>query len=220
VKSNKSKLLLICLFVWVIPIKGFPQRIHSGALNYLNFAFGSKGLTLGTDIRDFPKNQLSFLDGISKPDDDGCFKYQLNDSTIMNYDKLPISLVAIRTFHNKIVNIYLFFKKADGYLFLRDFLTSYGVFTSKPNDYVDIYNWDSSSINLLLNYELTDDLGEAVYTFKPLKQELLQIHYKNTITNLLFLTFNFNQDFIDLLSTFCLIGQSETKTPVGIGSNY
>jgi len=85
---------------------------------------------------------------------------------------LKLDLIGIRTYKNKIVNIYLFFKLSDGYKILRVLLTNYGLFTDRPYDYADIYNWDSSTINLSLRYNVKVDLGVAIFTCNRLENEI------------------------------------------------
>jgi hypothetical protein len=79
-------------------------------------------------------------------------------------DSLDLEMVGIRTYKGNIVNIYLFFKRPESYKILSDFLTAYGNYTDKPDEYKDIYNWNSSAVSLSLMYEAKVDLGVAVFT--------------------------------------------------------
>jgi hypothetical protein len=85
---------------------------------------------------------------------------------------IPLNAVCIRTYKNKIVNIYVFFSKNFGYAVLRSFITLYGLFTSKPDDYLDIYDWKSKSVDLNLRYIQTMSLGMATFTWNEIHDKL------------------------------------------------
>jgi hypothetical protein len=144
-----------------------------GSIEYLKFSNGFNGIVLGNSIDQVPNYELSYLDGDNKFDTDSCLKFAYKDTSLLKLSgDVYLDLIGLRTYKNKVVNIYLFFKRADGYKVLRNFLTAYGLFTNKPSDYVDIYNWNSSKINLSLSYEIPADLGVAIFTCNPLVQEM------------------------------------------------
>jgi len=166
----------------LLPAFGFSQSKKPGSIEYLKFTNGYESIILGSNISDIPESKLTYLDGERKFDADSCLKYAYKDTTILKVgNDLYLDLIGIRTFRNRVVNIYLFFKKKEGYKALRSFLSSYGLFTSKPNDYVDIYNWDSTSISLSLQYELNSELGVAVFTCTSLQKEIEAMKLKGLI---------------------------------------
>jgi hypothetical protein len=171
--NNKAKGLLF-MIVLLVPALVFSQpKKKPGSIEYLKLCNGFNGICLGSDINLVPNAKLAFLDGDYKLDADSCLKYQYRDMDFLKVgDNLNLNLVGFRTYKNKIVNIYLFFKRADGYKVLSNFIASYGVFTDKPNDYQDIYNWNSSTMSLSLAYELKLDYGVAIFTSKSLENEI------------------------------------------------
>ena len=149
------------------------QPKKPGSIEYLKACNGYKGIFLGADIGTLPPGNLMYLDGNSRLDTDSCFRFEFKDENLL---KLPdgnkLDLIAIRTYNNKIINIYLFFKRNDGYAILSNFLSSFGLFTNRPNDYVDVYNWNTSKISLSLRYQLKTSPGIAIFSCKPLEQEI------------------------------------------------
>jgi hypothetical protein len=154
----------------LLPMLTFGQRVvKSGSVNFLAYENGFGVLKLGSDISLLPSFKLSFLENNNKPDADDCLTYRFTDSTMTDLDGvIPLDAVCLRAYKNKIVNIYIFFHRGDGYAVLRSFINSYGLFTSKPDDYADIYNWQSKSVNLCLRYQAKIPLGMATFTFNEI----------------------------------------------------
>ncbi len=168
-------LLGAAMFIGLIfsPFFSYSQSKKPGSIEYLKFVNGFNGITLGADLRHLPGYKLIYLDGNNKLDADSCLLFEYADADLLKLDTdLNIQLIGLRTYKDKVVNIYLFFKLSDGYKMLHNFLTNYGLFTSKPSDYVDIYNWNSNKINLSLRYEVKVDLGVAIFTCNQLEDEI------------------------------------------------
>ena len=178
--------LLIVISI-MLPVLAFSQSKKPGSIEYLKFSNGFNNIVLGDNIKQIPDYKLTYLDNDKKFDSDSCLKFAYRDTSLLKLSNdLYLDLVGLRTYKNKVVNIYLFFRKKDGYKVLRAFLSSYGLFTSKPNDYVDIYNWNSSTINLTLKYELDAELGVAVFSCNSLEKEIEAMKIKRMI-NLFYL---------------------------------
>lgn len=181
-----SRYLLIFFIVTLfLPELSFAQN-KTGSVEYLKSCNGFKSISLGADLSTINCSKLNYLDGDSNFDADSCLKFAITDSAFLKVDNnLSLDMVGIRTYKNKIVNIYLFFQKADAYKVLSNFLSSYGVFTSKPFEYKNIYNWDSSAISLSLMYQADVDDGVAVFSCNPLveyianEKEMAAIREKN-----------------------------------------
>ncbi|HEX8022664.1 hypothetical protein [Mucilaginibacter sp.] len=145
---------------------GFSQAGKVGSLSYLKARNGIGGFNLGG----FPTGEqamgLTYLDGEgSKPDADSCITYEYHSDKPLDLEGgLTASHICIRTYQDKIVNIYVFFNRDQGYKMLSKFLHWYGTFTAKPNDYQDVYLWESRTVKLLLSYHPDDEQGIAVYT--------------------------------------------------------
>ncbi|WPV01527.1 hypothetical protein SNE26_07045 [Mucilaginibacter sp. cycad4] len=166
------KTLLIAI-ACLLPSLVFSQSKTPGSVEYLKFCNGISGLTLGEDISQIPAYKLAYLDNDDKPDADSCIRYQYKDSSLLvQGDSLLLDAIGFRTYKNKIVNIYLFFKMTDAYKILGDFLKAYGPFTGRPNNYADIYNWDTSALNLSLRYQVKTEMGVAIFSSKHLESEI------------------------------------------------
>jgi hypothetical protein len=165
--------MLLIIIGCLLPTLVFSQSKTPGSVEYLKFCNGINGLTLGEDISQIPSYKLTFLDNDDKPDADSCTHYQYKDSSSLALgDSLSLDAIGFRTYKNKIVNIYLFFKMGDAYKILSDFLKAYGPFTERPNNYADIYNWDTSALNLSLRYQVKTEMGVAIFSSKHLENEI------------------------------------------------
>lgn len=171
---NKG-LLFLFLMLFFMPFFSFSQAKKTGTIEYLKYCNGVNGITLGANISSVNYSKWNYLDGDNKLDADSCLKFACTDSAVLKIsNNLNLDMIGIRTYKDKIVNIYLFFRKADAYKILSNFLNAYGVFTYKPYEYKNIYNWDSRSISLSLMYQADVDDGVAVFTCNPLMQDIAE----------------------------------------------
>jgi len=158
------------IILLVIPSFSYSQDIKLGALSNLSAANGFDNIFLGENINLIPKSKLAYLDNDSIPDIDGCKKYEYRDLDRINNDSsLALNLVGIRVYKNKIINIYLFFKKEDGYHIFQSFESNYGNYTQRVSDFT--YNWETDNVKLYLEYD-KEDLGIAIYSCKQLYHEI------------------------------------------------
>ncbi|MEO3404604.1 hypothetical protein AAFN85_11925 [Mucilaginibacter sp. CAU 1740] len=166
--------LVITVMVLCFPLVSFSQTLKPGSLAYLKQANGIGGFRLGSYLTLSQSQDLSYIDGENgKPDADSCVTYEYHIENGLKVEGgLNINHVCLRTYKNKLVNIYVFFNRKEGYLVLRRFLQWYGTFTAKPNDYLDIYDWDSNKVKVSLRYHLDTDQGMAVYTCVDLMNEV------------------------------------------------
>jgi hypothetical protein len=172
-------ILIVLIFS---PFFSYSQPKKQGTIEYLKFTNGFNGIKLGADLQHLPDYKLAFLDGDNQFDADSCLMFAYEDPDLLKLDSnLNVQLIGLRTYKDKVVNIYIFFKLSDGYKMLHNFLTNYGLFTSKPSDYVDIYNWTSSKINLSLRYEVKVDLGVAIFTCNDLEDEIAKMKERQLI---------------------------------------
>ncbi|MDB4925319.1 hypothetical protein [Mucilaginibacter sp.] len=169
---------LAILTVLCLPFSTFCQAGH-GSIEYLKYCNGINGLNLGADISSVPGNKLAFLDGNNKLDADSCLNFEYRDTALL---KMPgnifLNLIGIRTYKNKIVNIYLFFPRSEAYKLLYNFLVCYGNFTERPYAYKDVYKWNSSLVSLSLLYEAKVDFGVAIFTCNEIKNQILIMQMK------------------------------------------
>ena len=162
-------IMVLCSPLWC-----FSQSIQPGALAYLKDHNGIGGFKLGAYLTVNQAQDLSYIEGENgKPDADSCITYEYRPENGLKIEGgLNVNHICLRTYKNKLVNIYVFFNRAEGYLVLRRFLQWYGTFTAKPNDYLDIYDWDSNSVKLSLRYHLDTDQGMAVYSSVDLMNQI------------------------------------------------
>lgn len=152
-----------------VSLSASAQIIKSGSLNYLVSANGYKDIILGQDASRLT-NEAGYMDNDSRPDADSCYTYALKSDNLLSIDSnLKLDMVGVRTYKNKVVNIYLFFAETDAYKVLSNFLQQYGQFTDKPVKNADVYNWNTPTVTLSLSYNADIDKGVAIFTFKPLQ---------------------------------------------------
>ena len=174
--TNNKRLLLLFVILLYVPNFLSAQKKKTGTLEFLKSANGINGINLGADIGSLTYSNLSYLDGDDRLDPDSCLKFAISDSSALKIDNnLTLDMIGIRTYKNKIVNIYLFFRKADAYLIFNNFLSVYGLFTSKPFEYSNIYNWDTRAVSLSLMYRAGIDEGVATFTCNPLEQHIAEV---------------------------------------------
>lgn len=162
------------LIIMCLHSPGFSQAGKAGSLAYLKAQNGIGGFNLGGLLTGEQEQALAYLDGEgSKPDADSCITYEYHPEKPLELEGgLTASHICVRTYEHKVVNIYVFFNRDQGYKMLRNFLHWYGTFTAKPNDYQDVYMWESRTVKLLLSFHPDDEQGIAVYTSVPLTNTL------------------------------------------------
>jgi len=174
--SRLCKSLIVACIVCSLPTTGFGQENAFGCLDALRKDNGFKEIKLGADISKLPEYKLYYLDNDDSLDADSCFKFEYRDQDIRVLNGLLLDLVGVRTYHKKVTNIYLFFKREDGYKILQNFEAVYGVCTAKPGPFM--YDWRSSNVNLSLRYQATSDLGVAIFTCNAIDNQLAEQRQK------------------------------------------
>jgi hypothetical protein len=169
------------IFCLLIPCTVHSQEIKSGSVQYLQATNGFKDLKLGSITKLIPAYKLIYMDGNNKPDADSCYRYIYQDDSILKLgDGLMLDRVGLRTYNNQIVDIYLFFKSADGYKVLKNFIANYGACNDRPADFT--YIWNTGDVSLSLHYEEGLDLGVAIFSSKKMKQLVQQNSIKMAAT--------------------------------------
>ena len=187
-KTNHNTLVfrliggMLLAFISIIPSLAWSQSSATGSVENLKLNNGIGNLLLGHDITELPAQNLTYLDGDSRIDPDSCLRYQYHDDNLLALgDSLSLDAIGLRTYQNKIVNIYLFFKFKDAYKVLGNFLQAYGPCTSRPDSYSDIYNWDTSMLSLSLRYQVKTDLGVAIFTSKDIENTIASDKYSQSL---------------------------------------
>ncbi|MEO3403638.1 hypothetical protein AAFN85_07025 [Mucilaginibacter sp. CAU 1740] len=173
---------LFLLILSVTPSLVWSQSAVNGSVESLKANNGFGNLVLGHNITELPAQNLTYLDGDSRVDPDSCLKYQYNDDKLLTLgDSLSLDAIGLRTYQNKIVNVYLFFKMQDAYKVLSNFLNAYGPCTSRPDAYSDIYNWDTSQLSLSLRYQVKTEIGVAIFTSKEMENTMAADKYSQSL---------------------------------------
>jgi len=172
--NYKKKYFYIGIVTMLLAFPTFSHSRESDSvlLKNLSQVNGFGNIRLGENVSLISKSKLAFMDNDSIPDIDGCVKYEYRDlERIKNDSNLDLDLVGIRVYKNKIINIYLFFKKENGFQVFQAFESNYGGYTQRTSDFT--YNWETDNVRLYLEYD-KQDLGIAIYSCKQLYQELDQ----------------------------------------------
>jgi len=166
--------ITVALAFALLPVCCLAQRKHGATIENLKLAKGFDRFVTGSSINTIPGCQLTYLDGQATPDADSCMFFEYKDYNVMKINAdLTLRAIALRVYKDKIVSVYLFFDKDDGFKVLHDFLIRYGQFTNRPNAYADVFEWTSDAITLVLQYYLDVDLGMAVYTDTSLQRQIV-----------------------------------------------
>jgi hypothetical protein len=168
--------LIIASITFGLPITGFGQPFTPGSLDALGKDNGFKEIKLGADVSKLPGYKLYYLDNDENLDADSCFKFEYRDQDILKLNGLLLDLVGIRTYHKQVTNIYLFFKREDGYKILKSFEAIYGNCTDKTGAFM--YDWRSRAVNLSLRYQAMSDLGVAIFTCNAIDSHLSEQRQK------------------------------------------
>ena len=148
-----------------------------GSLAYLLQCNGFKQLRLGESVKHLQMDKMAYLDGIDSLDTDSCHKFAYQDDAILDMGNgIFLNLVGLRTYKDKIVNIYLFFKRDAGYSLLRQFEAEYGKFTSAPGEFM--YDWKTNGVTLSLRYKEAIDMGVAIFTCDNVEQQVMRDNAK------------------------------------------
>ena len=170
--SGLCKSLIIASIAFIAPAAGSAQPFTLGCLDALGKDNGFKEIKLGADVSKLPGYKLYYLDNDDTLDADSCFKFEYRDEDVRKLNGLLLDLVGIRTYHKKVTNIYLFFKREEGYKILQNFEAVYGECTAKPGAFM--YDWRSSKVTLSLRYEVVTDLGVAIFTCNAIDNQIAE----------------------------------------------
>lgn len=149
-------------------------KAQLGNLQNLQSKNGYKGIVLGSDISTLPTDKLSSLDD-AKTTPDSIRRFDYKDTSLYKIsDIIKLSAIVISTYKNKILNITLVYDKKDGYSILEIFERAFGLYTDRPNMFMDKYNWYSSKVKLAVNFENKGPFAYAIYTCNDLQSEVDQ----------------------------------------------
>jgi hypothetical protein len=165
----------LALFISIafLPFAAFCQPADKGSLQYLLSTDGFGKIKLGADIKRLEQGKLSYMDNVDSLDADSCYKLCYNDDNLLDLGNgLSLNRVGLRTYKDKIVNIYLFFSRNKGYEILKDFEANYGKFTDSPGDFM--YDWHANGLTLALRYGVDIAMGVAIFTSENIEKQLAE----------------------------------------------
>ena len=168
-----SKNIILSVFAIVFPCFIFCQSQQKGSLEYLRLSNGFKQIELGSDVGRLERNKLFNMDDADTTDSDNCHKFCYRDNDILYLGKgLFLNQVGLRTYRNRIVNIYLFFPRSAGYAILKYFEADYGKYSDVPGEFM--YDWKTTGVTLSLRYSRAIEMGVAIFTCSDVEKQIVE----------------------------------------------
>jgi hypothetical protein len=135
---------------------------------YLDDKNGFKGIVLGADKSTLNQKLLEKIDASST---DTTITYKYNDTSLLKInDDMRLIEIGVTIYKNKILKITLIYDKENGSELTLLFMKAYGLYTSRPNRFMDNYYWYGKNVKLFLSYE--GKFGYAIFTCNPLQSEI------------------------------------------------
>jgi hypothetical protein len=167
------KKIILSVFVVVLPCIIFCQPAQKGSLEYLHLINGLEQIKLGADIGRLDPGKLAYLDDVDSLDADGCHKFCYQDSDMLYLGNgLLLNRIGLRTYNDRIVNIYLFFPRNAGHAVLKSFEANYGEYTDFLGEFM--YDWKTTGVTLSLRYSRAIEMGVAIFTDVALEKQLIE----------------------------------------------
>ncbi|HZY39031.1 MAG TPA: hypothetical protein VFE53_20380 [Mucilaginibacter sp.] len=142
-------------------------------MEYLRLSNGFGQIELGSVINQLRWDKLSYLDDADSVDTDSCRKFCYKDSDLLYLGNgLLLDRIGVRTYNDRIVNIYLFFPRNAGHAMLQNFEANYGAYTDVPGEFM--YEWKTTAVTLSLRYSRAIEMGVAIFTSVDLEKQLVE----------------------------------------------
>lgn len=153
------KTILLTVLIVVTSICSYAQEY--GKISELDTKNGFKTLVLGDTLKELTKfKHLGDVDENVKMYDAIGIDKKIGDITLES--------VSIISFHNKISTIVVYFDKKDGYKIHDVFSKAYGLYSERPNRFMDKYEWYGKNVRLILDYDDTRKEGSIMFISEPL----------------------------------------------------
>ncbi len=133
-----------------------------GKIENLDKKNGFKTIVLGDSITNFEKYKLLGSRGFNN-------FYDVNGEDL-NIGDNPIRSIAVTTFEGRISKIIILFDKEVGYKIREVLFQAYGLFTNRPNRFMDKYEWEGSEVELNLDYDSTSNEGMMLLSSKKISK--------------------------------------------------
>jgi len=168
-----SKKIILFVFVIIFPCFAFCQPAQKGSLEYLLLSNGFNTIKLDSGINRLDRRKLSYLDDVDSLDSDGCYKFCYKDSVMLQLGSgLTLSQLGLRTYNDRIINIYLFFPRTAGQSVLKYFEANYGYCTDVIGEFM--YDWKTTGVTLSLRYPRAIEMGVAIFTCVDLDRQIAE----------------------------------------------
>jgi hypothetical protein len=165
------KKIILFLFAILVPCIIFCQPKQNELLEHLRSGNGFKQIELGADIRQLERDKLSYLDDVDSVDSEGCNKFCYRDSSMLYLGNgLFLKQVGLRTYKDRIVNIYLFFPRGAGHDMLKYFEANYGKSTDVPGEFM--FDWKTTGVTLSLRYNQPSEMGIAIFSSDNIAEQM------------------------------------------------
>lgn len=138
-----------------------------GSRVFLDYKNGFKDIKLGSDIADI-SSKTTLVDKNSH-------YYSYKDVAGLKIGNSEITSITLVGFNGKIKDIFISLHKGTGgsvYSVLRE---AYGIYSDKPNRYMDKYYWIGSKVKLIVDY--TSEYKEPTVWFSDIS--LSELYYKS-----------------------------------------
>ena len=166
----KKHIPALLLFL-IVPFITFAQ---SGTKNALSDKNGFKTLVLGSSIAPI-KSKLKTYDDRPKMNADSSYFADYTDTSLYNIGDIKLNGITLRIYKEKILSIIVTFDRSVGSELNLTYIKAFGMYSDRPNRFMDKYYWYSQNVNLMLNYDQTQKLPVAMYTCVPLNDEIEKI---------------------------------------------
>lgn len=167
----KKQLLTILLFLFVTSVANSQDLATSapeaGSKKFLDYKNGFKDIKLGSDIADLS-------DKVKLVDKEQNF-YEFLEIADLKIGTSKINSIALATYNGKIKDIFISLEKGSGNTIFSVLREAYGIYSDRPNQFMDKYYWLGNKVRLILDFssiykhptvmfsdkKLTDDAYEA-----------------------------------------------------------
>lgn len=168
--------MLGCLLICFI----YGKSQEYGDINNLDKKNGFKSITLGDSVSN--KEKYKFLgDGA----DETIFYDVINEE--LKIGEIPLKSISVSSFKGQVASVFVVYDHSKGYL-IKDVLNkAYGLYTDRPNRYMDKYDWEGRKVKIHLNYDSSGKDGVMMIIskdFDRLIQEFRNSKTKKAINDL------------------------------------
>lgn len=153
-----KRLLFVWFFLFLTTLTTRAQEL--GKIENLDEKNGFKNILLGEVINSDKYKYIGNGDGNSK-----FYDLITNDLKI---GQIPIESISIISYENRVHMIVVYFEKKHGISIENVLYKAYGLYTERPNRFMDVYKWESNKVKMKLDYDDTTENASLVFISKPI----------------------------------------------------